>query len=186
MRGQLAVLAVVVAALALPSLAAAAPPSNDAYGAAEVIAGPSGTVFGSRVEATTEAGERPSMPQSHSIWYAWTAPAYGTLSFDTARTAWAWVFHGDDLATADMLINGQQYGFVSVRPGETYHIGLDDWIDGGPTTLSLSFAERPPPPANDDWANARRLDADAATVDVDTLGATRESCDPSLGNGTTL
>jgi hypothetical protein len=74
MRGQLTVLAAVVAVLALPSLASAAPPANDAYAAAEVIAGPSGTVFGSRLEATAEPGERPSMPQLHSIWYAWTAP----------------------------------------------------------------------------------------------------------------
>jgi hypothetical protein len=186
MRGQLTVLAAVVAVLALPSLASAAPPANDAYAAAEVIAGPSGTVFGSRLEATAEPGERPSMPQLHSIWYAWTAPTYGTLSFDTAGTAWAWVFHGDDLATADMLINGQQHGFVSVRPGETYRIGLDDWNDGGPTQLSWTFTELPPPPANDDWANAERLDADAATVNVDTLGATREPCDPTLGSGKTL
>src|SRR4051794_3575725 len=186
MRGQSAVLAALLAALVLPSLAAAAPPANDAYAAAELVEGPSGTVFGSRLEATTEPGERPSMPQLHSIWYAWTAPAYGTLTFDTSVTAWAWVFRGEDLATADMLINGQRTGFVSVRPGETYRIGLDDWNDGGPTQLSWSFTELPPPPANDDWANAQRLDADAGTVDLDTLGATREPCDPTLGNGKTL
>ncbi|MFL5925458.1 MAG: tandem-95 repeat protein [Gaiellaceae bacterium] len=186
MRGQLAVLAAVAAALVLPSLAAAAPPANDAYAQAEVVSGSSGTVSGTRAEATAEPGERPSMPQLHSIWYAWTAPAYGTLTFDTAGTASAWVFRGDDLATADMLINGQRTGFVSVRPGETYRIGLDDWNDGGPTTLSWSFSELPPPPANDDWASAQRLDADAGTIDVDTLGATRESCDPTLGNGHTL
>src|SRR5262249_20392363 len=122
MRGWLAVLAAVVAVLALPSLASAAPPANDAYAAAEVISAPSGTVFGSGVDAKTGAGERPAMPQLHSIWYAGAAPTYGTLSFGTAGTAWAWVFHGDGLATADMLVNGQHSGFISVRPGETYRI----------------------------------------------------------------
>src|SRR3954468_3046120 len=186
MRGLLCALALVAAALFVPSLAHAAPPANDAFASAEVIAGVTGTVGGTRAEARAEPGEPTPMPQYHSIWYAWTAPAYGTLSFDTGGTAWAWVFTGDTLGALTMKINGQRYGFVSVKPGETYRIALDDWNDGGPTQLQWSFSETAPPPANDDFANAEPLTADSGTVDVDTAGATKEACEATLGNGHSL
>jgi hypothetical protein len=177
MRGQLAVLAAFVAAFALPSIAEAAPPPNDAFATPEALSGPSGTVVGSTVDATTEAGEPPSMPLNHSIWYAWTAPAYGNFSFNTGGTTYAWIFTGDALGALDLKINGQGYGFVSVRPGVTYRIALDDWSTGGPTQLSWTFDELPPPPANDDWANAQPLPGTSGTEAPDTRGATRESCD---------
>jgi hypothetical protein len=172
--------------LFVPSLARAAAPSNDAFASAEVISGVSGTVTGTRDGATAEPGEPTPMPQYHSVWYSWTAPAYGTLSFDTGGTAWAWVFTGDTLGTLAMKINGQRYGFVSVRPGMTYRIGLDDWNDGGAVQLSWSFSETPAPPANDDFANAQALDGTGGTVDVDTAGATKETCESTLGNGRSL
>src|ERR671937_2639205 len=105
MRGQLAVLAGIAAALFLPSLAQAAPPPNDAFAAAETLVGASGTVYGTTVDATTEPGEPASMPLNHSIWYAWTAPDYGTLDFNTAGTTYAWVFTGDALGALDLKIN---------------------------------------------------------------------------------
>ena len=176
MRGQLAVLAALVVAFALPSVAEAAPPPNDAFATPETLSGASGTVVGSTVDATTEAGEPPSMPLNHSIWYAWTAPAYGNFSFNTGGT-YAWIFTGDQLGALELKINGQGYGFVSVQPGVTYRIALDDWLPGGPTQLSWTFGERPPPPANDDWANAQPLTGTSGTEASDTRGATRESCD---------
>lgn len=186
MRGLFCAAALVAAALFVPSLARAAAPANDAFASAEVIAGPSGTVTGTRDGATVEPGEPAPMPQYHSVWYAWTAPSYGTLSFDTAGTAWAWVFTGDTLDSVSMKINGQRSGFVSVQPGVTYRIGLDDWNDGGPVQLSWSFTETPAPPANDDFENAQALDGVGGTVDVDTAGATKEACESTLGNGHSL
>lgn len=183
MRGQLAILATVVGALVLPAFAQAAAPPNDAFAAAETLSGPSGTVFGTTIDATAEAREPTSMPLNHSIWYAWTAPGYGTLSFDTRGTTYAWVFTGDALDGLDLKINGQGYGFVSVRPGVTYRIALDDWWSGGPTQLTWSYQELPAPPANDDWANAQPLTGTAGVVELDTLGATRETCDGDLGGG---
>jgi hypothetical protein len=181
MRGQLAILAAVVAALVVPAFANAAPPPNDAFAAPETISGTSGTVYGTTVDATAEPGEPQSMPLNHSIWYAWTAPGYGTLSFNTGGTTYAWVFTGDTFGALDLKINGQGYGFVSVRPGVTYHIGLDDWLPGGLTQLSWTYDELPPPPPNDDWANAQPLEGTGGTVGLDTLGATREACDSAYG-----
>src|SRR5919198_935239 len=181
MRGQFAALAAIAAALFLPSLAQAAPPPNDAFVAAETLSGSSGTVYGTTVDPTTEAGEPPSMPRNHSIWYAWTAAGYGTFSFNTGGTTYAWIFTGDAFGALDMKINGQSYGFVSVRPGVTYRIALDDWLSGGPTQLTWSFQELPPPPPNDDWANAQLLSGTGGTVQLDTLSATREACDSAYG-----
>src|SRR4051794_15478346 len=122
MRGQFVALVAVAAALALPALAHAAspPPPNDSYTTPEVITGATGTVFGTRAGATAEAAEVPSMPHYHSIWYAWTAPGYGIVSFDTAGTAWAWVFENGRLDTQTMKVNGQRYGFFNVEAGVTY------------------------------------------------------------------
>ena|SRR5436190_23947962 len=86
MRGHLAVSAALVVALVAPALAHAAPPANDAFASAETISGASGTVYGTTVDATSEPGEPQSLALNHSIWYAWTAPDYGTLNFDTAGT----------------------------------------------------------------------------------------------------
>ena len=183
MRGHFVALVAVVAALTLPALAHAAPPANDSYTTPEVISGASGTVFGTRAEATAEAAETPSMPHYHSIWYAWTAPGYGTVSFDTAGTAWAWVFEDGRLETESMTINGQRYGFFNVKAGVTYLVGLDDWTDGGPTQFGWSYTETPPPPANDDWTSPQPLDDTSGTVALDTRGATRQSCDGDLGYG---
>ena len=183
MRGLLAVLAVVVSACIIPSVAQAAPPANDSYTTPEVISGVSGTVFGTRVEATAEAAEVPAMPHYHSIWYAWTAPGYGTVSFDTAGTAWAWVFEDSRLENASMKINGQRYGFFNVKAGVTYLIGLDDWNDGGPAQFGWNYVETPPPPGNDDWKSPQQLDGASGTVSLDTRGATRQDCDGDLGYG---
>jgi hypothetical protein len=183
MRGHFVALVAVAAALTLPALAHAAPPANDSYTTPEAISGATGTVFGTRAEATAEDAETPSMPHYHSIWYAWTSPGYGTVSFDTAGTAWAWVFEDGRLETQSMMINGQRYGFFNVKAGVTYLVGLDDWTDGGPTQFGWSYTETPPPPANDDWTSPQPLEGASDTVALDTRGATRQSCDGDLGYG---
>jgi uncharacterized repeat protein (TIGR01451 family)/uncharacterized delta-60 repeat protein len=62
-----------------------AQPANDNFANAQVVAGSSGTVLGSNVGATTEAGEPPitAAPAAASIWYTWTAQASGATTFDT-------------------------------------------------------------------------------------------------------
>jgi hypothetical protein len=136
-------------------------------------------VAGSRLDATVETGELPWMPRWHSIWYAWTAPTYGYLSFD-ATGAWVWAFSGDGFGSLTQLSNGLGHGFIHVEPGVTYHFALDDWNDADATQLNWSLDEVPAPPPNDDWANAEALTGTAGTVHLDTLGATDQTCDPDL------
>lgn len=63
------------ATAALPGVAVAAPPPNDAFSAAQQIFGASTTAAGTTVGATLETGEPPHYTSGNgSVWYSWTAP----------------------------------------------------------------------------------------------------------------
>jgi hypothetical protein len=69
-------------ALMWAPLAWSAPP-NDAFINAQAIDGVAGTVAGTNVDATVEAGEpNHGGPGGASVWYRWTAPSGGTAIFD--------------------------------------------------------------------------------------------------------
>src|SRR5262245_18037745 len=66
-------------------VALAAPPMNDAFSAAQMIAGASGTVATNNLGATKQAGEpnHGGNPGGASVWFKWTAPQNGRFTFDT-------------------------------------------------------------------------------------------------------
>ena len=64
-------------------------PANDNFANATVISGSSGTVSGSNVGATVQSGEPLLQTYSYAnntVWWAWTAPASGTVVFSTSGT----------------------------------------------------------------------------------------------------
>jgi hypothetical protein len=67
-----------------PPPPAGAPP-NDPFANATPISGSTGTVSGTSVGATRETGEpfHYASKGGRSVWYRWTAPASGTVTFDT-------------------------------------------------------------------------------------------------------
>ena len=76
---SLLVALIVVAALALPAVAPAAPPANDQRSSASPLDLPA-EVTGTLVEATVEADEPSSCSTAEaSVWYRFTAPAVGRL-----------------------------------------------------------------------------------------------------------
>jgi photosystem II stability/assembly factor-like uncharacterized protein len=60
--------------------------ANDNFASAQVITGPSGTVNGSNPGASKQTGEpnHGGNAGGKSVWYKWTAPASGSIIFDTA------------------------------------------------------------------------------------------------------
>ena len=60
-------------------------PPNNNFAAATAPAGPNGTVTGTNVGANKQTGEpnHAGLPGGKSVWYRWTAPAAGAVSFDT-------------------------------------------------------------------------------------------------------
>src|SRR5690606_6097586 len=76
---------VVLSLLLCPAVALGAPPANDNFASAVVVASGGGTVNGTNVDATKEAGE----PNHHGIiggksaWWSWTASANSSVTIDT-------------------------------------------------------------------------------------------------------
>jgi hypothetical protein len=62
-------------------------PANDNFANAQVITGGTGTVTGTNVNATTEAGE--PGPGGASVWYALTLPQGGILQIDTCGSSFS-------------------------------------------------------------------------------------------------
>lgn len=65
--------------------ATTAPPGNDRLASATRLTGYSGSVITSNAGATAESGERTpkGKPGGRSVWFSWTAPVSGPVSFDT-------------------------------------------------------------------------------------------------------
>ena len=68
---------------------AGAQPANDMFGSATNIIGNSGSLTATNVGATKEAGEPDHAGNlgGASVWWVWTAPASGSVTFDTNGTA---------------------------------------------------------------------------------------------------
>jgi hypothetical protein len=64
------------------------PNGNDFFAGAQPLGNLSGTITGTTLLATKEAGEpdHAGNPGGHSIWYSWTAPEDGPITFDSANS----------------------------------------------------------------------------------------------------
>ncbi len=143
--------------------AAALVAGNDAFAAATTITSSAGSIAGTTVGATRETGEpRPSTEPgteydgSASIWYAWTAPANGMLTINTATSSFDTLlalYTGDLVASLTRIADNDDFGVTRqsqvsapVTAGITYRIAIDGY-DGstGTTTLGWSFVIPAPP-----------------------------------------
>jgi PASTA domain len=183
-------LLVLVAGLAIPGSALAAPPSNDDFAAAEELSGRTATVSGLNKDATKEVGEPDHAGNAGgaSVWYRWTAPASGpaTLStcgsdFDTLLAAYT----GDsvdnlaEVQSNDDSCSTRSSMSFAAEEGVTYRIAVDgtNSVTGG-FTLDLRLS-----PHNDDFIDAVALAGDAGSVDGTNVGASSEAGEPEyLGN----
>ena len=111
--------------------------TNDLFSAAQVITGPSGTVSGTTFGTSKEVGEpiHAGNPGGASIWYSWTAPVSGGVTFDTLganfNTLLA-VYTGTDVTNLTMVANDDNSGpngssrvrFTAVA-GTNYFLAVD-------------------------------------------------------------
>ena len=133
------------------------PPANDNFASAQVVSGCSGSVNGSNAGATRESGEPNHSPDNgggnRSIWYQWTAPATGSVTFTTAGSLFDTVMgvytgtsvgslstvgKADDNSTNDKTSSVT----FNATAGTTYRIAVDGYNnsgsggDFGPVTLN--------------------------------------------------
>jgi len=143
----------------------------------------------STTHATTEAGEPSHAGRlSRSLWFSWTAPAAGEVSFDTrgsdGDTALA-IYTGDNLTTLTRVAenDNESSGFLSSRVafnaqlGTTYQIAVDSTANGL-VVLNITSAL-----ANDAFASAQPLDGDAPLITTTNSSATRELGEPQHATG---
>lgn len=152
-----------IGALVIVPFAAGAPPANDDFANAEAIAGDSGTVAGTNVEATAEPNEpdHAGYPAQASVWYRWTASADGIASFDTCTASFDTrlaVYTGSalpDLIEVASNDDSEDCGSGSVqsslsfvaRGGTIYQIAVDGF-GGASGTFTLAWERMPLPPTN--------------------------------------
>ncbi|BCM88294.1 hypothetical protein IAD21_00125 [Abditibacteriota bacterium] len=164
-------------------------PPNDNFNQAQSITGAQGTVIGRTQSATHETGE-PNHADSdgiHSVWYAWTAPASGTVIFDTEGSDFDTVLaiYTGTAVNALTLIDDDDDGGTGATSqvrfgavaGRRYFIAVDGFRDEqGSLVLRWNLATGKP--ANDDIARAQVIVGNAGQVPGDNRGATQESGEP--------
>ena len=159
-------------------------PSNDRFANAMPIEGAEGSVQVDPVRAVTEPGE-PVFTDWHgrpsgSVWYSWTAPADGHVSFSVtpkgalgfADKARVDVFGGSRIAGLDPVGSGEWGVQFFADSGQTFLIRVGYAGRAVPLTLNWSVGPRP---ANDDLAAAAVLEDASGSVDGTNAGATLES-----------
>jgi uncharacterized repeat protein (TIGR03803 family) len=169
-------------------VAAAAPP-NDRFSNAQVISGSSGTTTGTTIGASKQPGEpdHADNPGGNSIWFRWTAPATGLFLFDTFGSSFDTllaVYTGTSVDALIVVTNNDDYGFdltseVGFRAiaGITYQLAVDGY-DGTNGSVILHWAPEPPPPANDNFANATLITGANGSTNANNSGATLEPGEP--------
>lgn len=168
MKGSQRLAAAVAAALTMVAItgtpALAAPPSNDVYGGAEVIAAVPFSTALDTTEATTDADDTemnatcgaPAMDAS--VWFTFTSPtdeAYLADASASDYSAGVFVATGTP-GSFEVLACGPGGAAWQATAGQTYSIlVIDDQEDGGGNggIMQLTLEVAPPPPALDVTVN---------------------------------
>lgn len=163
-------------------------PLDDFAGAVELTSA-SGSVSATTDGATREDGE-PDHYEAYgtaSVWYKWTAQEDGQETFNIAASdfdAVLAVYTGDDVAQLDE-VDSSGYGTessvtFSTYAGTTYYIAVDGY-DGATGAFTLNYQPyvQPPPPANDNFADAQTVSGFDGTEYANNEFATAEEGEPN-------
>jgi hypothetical protein len=151
----------------------------------------SGDVAGSTQSMPPDSCNTYISDSTFDVWYkfvAVTSNPYITVTGSASFDAVVFLFDacgGSILGCSDATINGQPETITALglTPGNTYYIRVYDYGDAMPatTTFDICVYNAPPPPANDDCANAILLveNATCTSVTGDVSWAT-ESMPPDM------
>jgi subtilisin family serine protease len=137
-------------------------PANDEFAYPAILGGFQGTFDNSNRGATSEYGEPQigNLPGDGSVWFSWTAPKSGWISFDTAGTPFntmLGVYLGGGVSNLGPVAVSWDYGTdpaarvtFEASLGETYFLLLDgqpDWGTGVSQsgTYRLAWSPAAPP-----------------------------------------
>jgi hypothetical protein len=140
----------------------ATPPANDAFASATVLSGPVASADGTTVGATGQTSEprHAGVLGGASVWYAWTAPANGSLRVSTTGSAFNTLlaaYTGDALASLTPVAANDDAGTARtsevtfpVTKDTTYRIAVDAFNDRegplqGAAKLALELTPAPAP-----------------------------------------
>ncbi|MGH9875569.1 MAG: NF038122 family metalloprotease, partial [Pyrinomonadaceae bacterium] len=136
-------------------------PSNDNFVNAISLQGNSGTLNGTNVSATREAGEpnHAGFMGDKSVWYSWLSPLDGQITIDTIGSNYdttLGVYTGTAvnqlllIAQNDDIVNGTNKASrvqFNITAGTTYRIAVDGWNgEYGNVTLNWSAGVATPTP----------------------------------------
>ena len=175
------------------SEALAVAPANDAFGAAQVLAGTSGDLASTNEDATKEAGEAAHAGNAGgaSVWFRLTPDRTGRMTvltrqvtFDTVLA----VYSGTDVAALTDVASNNDFGTsrasrvtFPVVPGTDYFIAVDG-VNGVNGPFALRWRQGP---QNDDFADATLLEGIEGSVAGNLYGATSEPGEALHGAGAT-
>ncbi|MBI2926796.1 MAG: trypsin-like peptidase domain-containing protein [Verrucomicrobia bacterium] len=171
-----------------------APPNNN-FANGKVISGGTGSVSGTTVKATKEASEpaHNDTAGGRSIWFRWTAPGNGLVTFDTAGSSFdsvLAVYRGNSLGTlAYVLSNDDIDNFTrqsrltfAAAAGTEYRVAVDGYLTTGNTTregdVVLNWNLGVGTGGNDAFANAQTISGGSGRVNGTNVAATKEAGEP--------
>jgi hypothetical protein len=186
-RGFLAVLlALSLGALSSPSSAPASPPANDNFADAQPITSLPFTDSGDLNGTTTEPGEPGAcngMPQT--VWYSLSVPSTESVRVDVSGSDGGvafnvWQSSGGGIGGLSFVGCGAGFQPVqfSARAGITYYIQAGS-VFFGSVQMQL-HVQAIPPPANDNFAQAKTVSNLPFSDLVDLSSATVEPGEPTL------
>jgi hypothetical protein len=161
-------------------------PVNDNFADAGALTGEFGSVSATNVGATKEAGEPDHAGNSGgaSVWYRWTAPRAGRAVFSTCGSGFdavLAVYTGVALGSlAEIAANAGECASsasFAATAGTSYYVAVDG-AAGATGNFYLEWFQRP---ANDDRADAQRVEGDAGSVAVSNRYASTEPGEPAHG-----
>lgn len=166
-------------AAALASTSSA--PFNDNFANRALLNGANVRVRSSSLGATSEPGEpvHGGVVGGATLWWSWTAPASGVVSFDTTGSdtpATVAVYIGTALAALQPVVTAAGRADLPAVAGTTYQIAVAGSATSGGQTL-LKIGTIPP---NDNFASAAPLAGKDVRLDTTNMNATAEPGEPAI------